>query len=105
MKRSRIRPVSEKRKALNIERRKILEATFGPRDTWRCALRDTPQALVAFGACFGSVNGHEVLKRSQGGSITDPENIIMLCNHHNSEVENQPIRAHEFGLMRHVWEI
>ena len=105
MKRSRIKPVSDKRRAVNVERARILEATFGPRDSWRCSLRDTPQALVAFGPCMGTVNGHEVLKRSQGGSIIDPDNIVLLCNGHNVAVEDHPIEAHAFGLMRHVWEI
>ena len=105
MKRTRIKPVSDKRRAVNVERRRMLEQTFGKRESWRCSLRDTPSALAAFGACFGEVNGHEVLKRSQGGSIVDPENIVLLCNHHNSQVEMFPVEAHKFGLMRHVWEI
>lgn len=33
--------------------------------------------------CYGPLNGHEIITRAQGGSITDPKNIILLCDHHN----------------------
>ena len=33
--------------------------------------------------CYGPLNGHEVITRADGGSITDPDNIVLLCDFHN----------------------
>ena len=104
MKRSRPKPVSDKRRAENLERKELMEAKFGPRDFWSCSLRRNVDALYALGPCFGPVNGHELLKRSRGGSITDMENVVLLCNAHNEAVESHPLLAHEMGLARHAWE-
>ena len=78
---------------------------FGPRSSWRCRItfaHPTVQALL--GPCYGPVNGHEIVKRSQGGSITDLSNIILLCARHNDWVEDSPTEAHRLGLMKHNWE-
>ena len=56
------------------------------------------------GPCLGDVNGHEIVKRSQGGSIVDMDNVVLLCNKHNLWVEDNPLEAHTLGLMRHLWE-
>lgn len=97
-----LRPVSEKRRAENVERQKLMLEKFGPREEWRCQF---PQIDNGFGwGCFGDVNGHEVLKRSRGGSITDMENVVLACQYHNEWVENNPVKAHELGLAAHNWE-
>lgn len=80
-----------------------MEATFGPPDTWHCTLWGDPRVLV-MGPCHGPIHGHELLKRSQGGSITDMENIILLCDYHNGWIENEPAKAYAWGLTRHPWE-
>ena len=105
MKRTRIKPVSDRRRAVNKLRAEMMEEHFGPRDTWACWVRSRPAMALVMGGCYGDVNGHEVVKRSQGGSIVDPTNILLLCNRHNSFVENEPDIAHKFGLMRHSWEV
>ena len=96
--------MSKKREALNAQRRAMLEDNFGPRDTWRCWLVNRPALMVMMGGCYGAVAGHELVKRSQGGSITDPRNIILLCSRHNAWVEDFPDDAHKIGLMKHNWE-
>lgn len=107
MKRSRIRPVSDKRKALNAERKILMEEKFGPREEWRCSFADFGGENLAFVALWthgGAVNGHEILKRSRGGSITDMENVVLLCDVHNSWVEDNPALATRMGLAAHSWE-
>lgn len=104
MKRSRINPISKRRQRLNEERREMLEQNFGPREAWRCEVEARPIMAVMMGGCYGEVNGHEILKRSQGGDITNPGNILMLCNRHNMWVEDYPEDAHRLGLMIHRWE-
>lgn len=43
---------------------------------------------------------HEILKRSQGGSMTDRDNLLRTCAPGNSWIENNPVQAHEAGLVR-----
>lgn len=50
--------------------------------------------------CFGEVHGHELRKASQGGSRTDPENVIPCCDFHNSWIESEPELAHRLGLVK-----
>jgi hypothetical protein len=104
MKRARLNPMSKRRERENTERRVMLEREFGPRDTWRCWVRHRPILALMMGGCYGDVNGHEIVKRSQGGSIVDPKNILLLCARHNSWVEDYPEDAHKLGLMKHNWE-
>lgn len=109
VKRSPLKPVSEKRKALNRERKELMEQAFGPRDTWKCqwgtAIRFAAVAVPAsMMPCHGDINGHEVLKRSRGGSITDMTNVLTLCNYHNDLIEQEPLMAEHLGLSKHAWE-
>ncbi len=105
MKRSRLRPVSKRREREIAERRVMLEENFGPRDTWQCWVSHRPAMALIMGGCYGAVNGHEIVKRSQWrDGILEPKNILMLCNLHNEFVEREPDIAHKFGLMKHRWE-
>ncbi len=103
MKRSRVKPISDKRVLALLDRQEEILATFGHPNEWECAIKGTALVL-GVGPCFGPVHAHEILKRSQGGSITDTDNMIMLCNFHNGWVEDHPARAHVLGLVRHSWE-
>lgn len=105
MKRTRLNPISKRRQRLNAERKVVLEEHFGPRDTWQCWVHFVPAYTAIMGGCYGEVNAHEIVKRSQGGSLVDTENILLLCNLHNSWVENYPDTAHKLGLMKHAWEV
>ena len=99
MKRSPINRVSKKRKAENARRKIILAGKYGPPETWKCEL-----GPIIGDQCFGPVNGHELLKRSRGGSITDLNNIMLACAYHNGWVEDNPSEAYELGLSLHSWE-
>ena len=112
MKRTRILSISEKRKIVNVARRRLMEAKFGPRDTWRCWFADFSQnanlTLAAMMTHAGPVNGHEILKRSRAGStdenLLDMNGIVLLCQFHNNWVEMEPRLAHAMGLALHSWE-
>jgi len=104
MKRSPLRPVSKKRQKINAERDKNMIAHYGPKSSWRCSLIGNAKATELLGPCGGSVHPHEIVKRSQGGSITDPGNTVLLCNRHNESEEDHPGHALALGLMRHNWE-
>ena len=101
MKRTPLKKRSNKQLALAIQRRDILREKFGQPGEWVCSVRGT-FLIPLMGPCFGPVNGHELIKRSQGGSIVDPENIIMLCNYHNGWVEDHPLDAEKIGLVKRL---
>lgn len=50
--------------------------------------------------CRGKIEGlHELRKRSAGGSLVNRQNLIPACNWCNSWVEDNPLLAHEWGLV------
>jgi hypothetical protein len=62
VKRSWLRPVSDPRQVAMVKRRHAMIEKFGEPEEWCCQLWMYIAALV---------HGHELLKRSRGGSITD----------------------------------
>ena len=103
MKRSALKPMSDKRRAVNVQRKEAMLAHFGKRETWKCTVKD-----IIGTPCFGEINGHEILSRARSGqsdaNLLDMSGIILVCNHHNSWIEDNPKRAHELGLTKHSWE-
>lgn len=50
--------------------------------------------------CRGKIEGlHELRKRSAGGSLTNPSNLIPACNPCNGWVEDNPDEALVLGLV------
>jgi hypothetical protein len=92
MKRSRVKPVSDKRHKENIERRKMM-MDVRYRDV------DCQAKGVIPAPCHGPLNGHELRKTSAGGSRVDPDNVILLCDFHNGWCENHPIEAWCLGFV------
>ena len=102
-----MKAVSDKRRAENVVRAEVMEETFGPREEWFCHFEEFQEAhpdvfvRVKHLAHQGPVDGHEIVKRSRGGSITDPSNITLLCQFHNGWVEDYPLTAMKLGLADH----
>ena len=99
---------SDKRKAENEIRWARLVETFGPGDEWTCQFvgfrTAHPEVTISpsHKECWGPIAGHEIIKRSRGGSITDMSNVALLCQYHNDWVEMNPIKANELGLADHA---
>lgn len=51
-----------------------------------------------------SVDIHEIVRRSQGGSILDEENLLSVCRQCHSRIGNYPQLSFDLGLSRHGWE-
>jgi len=51
-----------------------------------------------------SVDVHELVRRSQGGSITDIENLMCVCRSCHRRIGENPELAFSLGLSRHSWE-
>ncbi len=97
MRRTRLRARSAKRRVENVERRVVLEQLVAERGPG-CEAR-------VEGVCTGQAqDGHEVLTRARGGSITDPANIKILCRRCHDWIGTHPEAAHERGLLKHSWD-
>ncbi len=88
---SEIPSVSASRSKLNRERREIRERVFA-RDGYRC------QANWPDTECFGPLTPHHLKKASGSGEYTE-DNLLTLCSHHNSLVEDFPVTAALLGLV------
>lgn len=105
MKRTGLRKVSDKRAAENRARVTAL-AFVRRRSGGRCEAGPMIAAVdpVAASECRGrGVEGHEKLKRSRGGSITDPRNIVWTCRPCHDFTEREPAKATEAGLLVASW--
>ena len=47
---------------------------------------------------------HELIRRSQGGSILDEKNLLCVCRPCHTRIGNHPQLAFDLGLARHSWE-
>lgn len=52
----------------------------------------------------GSVDIHELVRRSQGGSIIDEENLLAVCRECHNRIGSEPQLAFNLGLAKHGWE-
>jgi hypothetical protein len=120
LKRSRLAPISDGRRAVNAERKRRQLEAWGPRP-WTCVLRDRVgrvlvveherddlfglrDELVDVPPCHGRVNGHEVVSRARRPgkeNLLDVDGQVPLCNRHNEWVSGF---ASVEGLARHSWD-
>tara|TARA_R110002020_G_scaffold178162_3_gene370986 strand:+ start:1889 stop:2194 length:306 start_codon:yes stop_codon:yes gene_type:complete len=98
MKRSPLRRRSKKRE-------KLYSKTGGRRDFVIEMLRRFPkcQANILVTCQGRSVDVHELLARSQGGSILDEENCIAVCRRCHDWIGNNPKKATQLGLRRSLY--
>lgn len=47
---------------------------------------------------------HEIVRRSQGGSILDESNVLAVCRPCHVRIGNYPQLAFDLGLAKHGWE-
>jgi hypothetical protein len=100
VRRTKIASVSRKRAKQNKQREGVLRAKFGERP-WPCAFWDyAPGSAWPWPSCYGRVDGHEIKSRAQGGSITDPDNIVPLCAVHNEFIASHRALGEAIGLRK-----
>lgn len=51
-----------------------------------------------------SVDIHEIIRRSQMGSILDESNLLAVCRACHGRIGNHPQLAFDLGLAKHGWE-
>lgn len=91
--RTRIRPISDKRIASQTARDEMRGLVFA-RDR-RCRLAGWLPG--GFGPCLGPLTAHHLRKAGQGGPYTLP-NLLTLCAGHNDSIELHRELARELGL-------
>lgn len=95
LKRTRLNTTSWKRKKANNERAKVLE-DLRKRMPW-CA------AQIIRRCTNEPQDGHEILTRGRGGSITDRANILMVCRLCHNWITEHPKEATCRGFIVPSW--
>lgn len=52
----------------------------------------------------GSVDIHELIRRSQGGSILEEENLLAVCRDCHNRIGREPQLAFDLGLAKRSWD-
>jgi 5-methylcytosine-specific restriction endonuclease McrA len=52
-----------------------------------------------------SVDIHEIVRRSQGGSILEESNLMAVCRDCHRRIGNHPQLAFDLGLAKHGWTL
>jgi hypothetical protein len=100
VKRTRLRPVSNKRRDANAERRVVVEGRFGRRPACEACL---PLQLIGVDrsrtGCDGwATDAHELVSRARGGSIVDTDNIRPVSRACHTFITTHPCEAEDAGL-------
>lgn len=98
-----IKQRSDKRVAEDREREKA-KVVVRQRARGGCEARHLVGQMVVDTGCAGPFDFHEVLTRARGGSITDPENILMVCRRHHDWITENPAASLSLGLVRNSWD-
>lgn len=93
-----INPVSKKRAAENRQRAKVKKQIM---DTvTACQAGPLIAQADRRHRCWREPHDiHEPLTRARGGSITDPENMIVVCRSCHDWIHNNPSAAQTIGLL------
>jgi len=57
------------------------------------------RALIPALSCWGRLDPHHILRRSQGGQDT-PDNLVTLCRAHHDWVHAYPESSRNLGLLK-----
>ena len=95
---------SEKTEKIYVERRKIVERILSDR-AW-C------EACPVFAKYDGRVtylrkrsqDVHEIVRRSQGGSILDEQNLMAVCRPCHERIGKYPKISFDLGLAKESWK-
>lgn len=95
---------SKKTESKYVERRKIVSEMLTEFPLcYACPIFAKHDGLVSF-VHKQSVDVHELVRRSQGGSILDRDNLVTVCRPCHSRIGNEPSLAFSLGLARHAWD-
>ncbi len=95
---------SKKKQAEYVERRKVV-AKMLSQYPWcqACPIFAKHDGLAVYNQ-QPSRDVHEIVRRSQGGSILDESNLLAVCRPCHTRIGNYPELAFNLGLAKHSWE-
>jgi 5-methylcytosine-specific restriction endonuclease McrA len=98
-----MRSRSKKKQREYVERRKLVKRMLEERPYCEAcpvfAEHDGAGSYVR----NGSVDIHELKRRSQGGSITDESNCMAVCRRCHQRIGDRPQLAVDLGLAKKSW--
>jgi 5-methylcytosine-specific restriction endonuclease McrA len=95
---------SQKTEAKYVERRELVRKVLTERPHCQaCKVFAIHDGLVVFRQ-NASQDVHEIIRRSQGGSILDESNVLAVCRKCHNRIGNYPQLAFDLGLAKHGWE-
>jgi len=95
---------SKKKEQEYVERRKLVSRMLDERRYCEaCPVFARHDGLATY-TRNGSVDIHELVRRSQGGSILEESNCIAVCRPCHTRIGNYPQLAFDLGLAKHGWE-
>lgn len=104
---------SEKRQKLYVERRALVEKLLKERPVCEACWpragyemvtgRPTGRKWTLTRFARPSEDVHEIKRRSQGGSIIDPNNLLVVCRDCHRWINNYPEFATKLGLSLPGW--
>lgn len=104
-----MRPVSDRRRAENIEYEALRVRLLTPQEMRGVAYPPICQAGLRFrragfprlaNRCTGiATELHHLRKRSSAGALANPENVLPVCSACNLTVEDHPEEARKAGLV------
>ena len=95
---------SKKKEAEYRLRRPLVEKLLSEKPWCEACLIFAEHDGVATYIRARSVDIHEIVRRSQGGSIIDESNLMAVCRKCHSRIGNYPALAFELGLAKHAWD-
>lgn len=99
-----MRQRSKKKEAEYVERRKIVKQLLEARPFCEaCPAFAKYDGKVTY-VRRGSVDIHELVRRSQGGSILDIDNLLAVCRECHNRIGREPQLAFDLNLAKHGWE-
>lgn len=95
---------SKKKEAEYKLRRPLVERLLSER-AWceACPIFAKHDEVVTYNRAR-SVDVHELVRRSQGGSILDEGNLMCVCRPCHTRIGNNPQLAFDLGLSKHAWD-
>jgi len=104
LKRTPLKSRSDKMKTKYVERRSLVEEMLKNEPTCTACLifaaYDGKQGVVQVNP---TQDVHELVNRSQGGSILERENLIAVCRPCHTRITIRPKQAEELGLHLESW--
>lgn len=95
---------SKKMEQIYVERRKLVEKMLAEKPYCQaCPVFAKHDGLSSY-IRHGSVDVHELVRRSQGGSILDESNCITVCRPCHRRIGENPELAYFLGLAKRSWE-